>query len=62
MSRKKASYTADFKSNVVLELLESGLTLNEVASKHKILPNNLKNWKKQFLSNMSIAFDKKQVV
>ncbi|MCP4255694.1 MAG: IS3 family transposase, partial [Candidatus Scalindua sp.] len=46
---------------VVLELLESGLTLNEVASKHKILPKNLQNWKKQFLSNMSIAFDKKQV-
>ena len=62
MSRKKASYTADFKSKVVLELLESGLTLNEVASKHKILPKNLQNWKKQFLSNMSLAFDKKQVV
>ncbi len=45
MSRKKASYTADFKSKVVLELLESGLTLNEVASKHKILPKNLQNWK-----------------
>ena len=62
MSRKKATYTPDFKSKVVLELLESGLTLNEVASKHKILPNNLRNWKKQFLSNMSIAFDQKQVV
>jgi len=62
MSRKKATYTAEFKSKVVLELLESGLTLNEVASNHKILPTNLKNWKKQFLDNMSIAFDKKQVV
>ena len=61
MSRKKASYTAEFKSKVVLELLESGLTLNEIASKHKILPKNLQNWKKQFLSNMSLAFDKKQV-
>ena len=61
MSRKKASYSADFKSRVVLELLESGLTLNEVASQHKILPKNLQNWKKQFLENMSLAFDKKQV-
>ena len=61
MSRKKASYTPEFKSKVVLELLESGLTLNEVASKHKILPTNLQNWKKQFLSNMSLAFDKKKV-
>ena len=45
MSRKKATYTAEFKSKVVLELLESGLTLNEIASKHKMLPTNLKNWR-----------------
>ena len=62
MSRKKTTYTADFKSRIVLELLEPGLTVNEVASKHKILPKNIQNWKKQFLSNMSLAFDKKQVV
>ena len=61
MSRKKTTYTAEFKSKVVLELLESGLTLSEVASKYKILPRNLQNWRKQFLKNMSLAFDKKQV-
>ncbi len=62
MSRKKTTYTADFKSRIVLDLLESGLTVNEIASKHKILPKNIQNWKKQFLSNMNLAFDKKQVV
>ncbi len=62
MSRKYTNYSADFKSKVVLELLESGLTLNEVASKHKILPKNLQNWKQQFLNNMSLAFDKSSVV
>ncbi len=62
MSRKKASYTPDFKSKVILDLLKSGLTLNEVASKHKIFHKNLQNWKKPFLSNVSIAFDKKKVV
>jgi len=60
MSRKKQTFTAEFKSKVVLELLESGMTLNEVASKHKILPRNLQNWKSQFLSNMSLAFDTKK--
>ena len=60
MSRKKQTFTAEFKSKVVLELLESGKTLNEVASKHKILPRNLQNWKTQFLANMSLAFDNRK--
>lgn len=34
--------------------------MNEVASKHKILPRNLQNWKSQYLANMSLAFDNKK--
>ena len=33
-----------------------------MASQHEILPKNLQNWKKQFLENMSLAFDKSAVV
>jgi len=53
---KRKTYSADFKSKLVLKVLEGGQTLNEVASKYEILPVNLKNWKKQFLENMSLAF------
>jgi len=42
----------------VLELLEGDKTLNEVASKYEVLPKSLLDWKKQFLSNASLAFDK----
>jgi len=62
MSRKRKTYTAEFKTKVVLELLEGEKTLNEIASKYEILPANLKNWKKQFLENASLAFDKSAVV
>jgi len=62
MSKKRKVYSAEFKSKLVLEILEGELTLNEIASKYEILPNNLKNWKKQFLENMSLAFDKSAVV
>ena len=62
MSRKRKVYSADFKAKLVLEVLEGELTLNEIASKYEILPVNLKNWKKQFLENMSLAFDKSAVV
>jgi len=62
MSKKRKVYSAEFKSKLVLEVLEGELTLNEIASKYEILPKNLQNWKRQFLENMSLAFDKSAVV
>ena len=47
---------------MVLEVLEGEKTINEIASTYGVIPNNLKNWKKQFLENMSLAFDKSAVV
>ena len=59
MSKKRKVYSADFKSKLVLE---GEMTLNEIASKYEILPVNLRNWKKYFVANMSLAFDKSAVV
>ncbi len=59
---KITRYSVEFKSKLVLELLEGGETLNQIASKYEILPKNLMNWKKQFLENVSLAFDKISVV
>jgi len=46
MSRTRRTYTADYKAKLVLE----------------VLPVSLKKCKKQFLENMSLAFDKSAVV
>jgi putative transposase len=62
MSTKRKAYSAEFKAKLVLEVLEGEKTINEIASTYGIIPNNLKNWKKQFLENMSLAFDKSTVV
>ena len=62
MSKKRKVYTADFKAKLVLEVLESDKTLNEIASKYEVLPKSLLTWKKQFIENMSLAFDKSTVV
>ena len=62
MSRKRTIYSAEFKAKRVLEILEGEKTLNEIASKYELLPKNLQNWKKQFLDNASLAFDKSAVV
>jgi len=62
MSTKRKTYSAEFKAKVVLEVLEGNETLNQIASKYELLPANVKNWKKMFLENMSLAFDKSAVV
>ena len=62
MSKKRISYSADFKAKIVLELLEGDKTVNELASQHSLLPKNIKNWKTMFLENASLAFDKSTVV
>ena len=45
-----------------MEALEGEKTINEIASRYVVLPVSLKNWKKQFLENMSLVFDKSTVV
>tara|TARA_B110000977_G_C11032037_1_gene475658 strand:- start:1452 stop:1715 length:264 start_codon:yes stop_codon:yes gene_type:complete len=37
-------------------------TLNEIATQYELLPKNLLNWKKQFLDNANLAFDKSSIV
>ena len=46
-----------FKSKVVLELLETGKSVNEIASKYNLLPKSVTTWKKQFFENASSAFE-----
>ena len=62
MSRKRKTYSADFKAKLVLEVLQEEKTLNEIAGSYEVLPKSLQSWKQQFLENMSLAFDKSAVV
>ncbi len=41
MSRKRKTFSAEFKAKLVLELLEGEKTLNEIASENGVLPNIL---------------------
>lgn len=61
-TRKRKEYDAEFKLKVILELLREEQTLAEIASKYGIASRNIANWKKQFLENASLAFDKEKAV
>jgi len=62
MSKKRATYSAEFKSKLVLQLLENEKTIADIASEHNITPKNLQNWKKIFLENAVIAMEPAKAV
>lgn len=51
------TFSADFKTKVVLELLESEHTISQISSKYDVTVKSIQSWKKQFLENASLAFD-----
>jgi putative transposase len=51
------TFSADFKTKVVLELLEGEQTIAQISSKYDVTVKSIQSWKKQFLENASLAFD-----
>jgi transposase-like protein len=53
----KRKYSAETKVKAVLEVLREEKQLGEVAAAYGISPNQLRNWKKEFLEKASRVFD-----
>lgn len=53
----KKQYTAEYKAQVVLEVLREERGLEEIAAANGINPNMLRGWKKQFLEKASSVFE-----
>jgi transposase len=49
-------FTAEFKSRVALEALRGDKTIQEIASKHKVHPNQVSMWKRQAMEGLSVVF------
>ena len=62
MSKKRTKYSAEFKSQLVLELLKNERTISEIASDNNITPQNLQGWKKIFLDNAVIAMEPSKAI
>jgi len=56
----KRTFSPEFKTKVVLEVLREEKSLSEIASYHNVHPNMLRNWKKEFLEKASSVFDDKR--
>ncbi|SHJ06015.1 transposase [Halodesulfovibrio aestuarii] len=60
MSRKRRSFTAEFKARVALDALSSDQTLAELASKYGVHANQIAKWKKHAKEGVVASFSGKQ--
>lgn len=54
--RSRRKFSAEFKAKVVIEALKERSSLEEIARKYEIHPNQIGIWKKEFLANAAMVF------
>ena len=57
-SNQPKQYTAEFKANVVLEVLSGTKSFSQACREYEISEQSLSNWKGLFLENAATIFDK----
>jgi len=49
-------FTSEFKARVVLEALRGDKTVQEIAGRHQVHPNQVSAWKRQAIEGLSEVF------
>ena len=57
--KKRNKHSPEFKKKVVLLAIKEEHTANEIANKISVHPAMVRRWKKEFLDNAQIVFEKK---
>ena len=57
MSETRRQFTAAFKTQVALEALRGLKSINEIASRHQVHPNQVTTWKKQAQEALPAIFE-----
>ena len=53
---KRRRFTADFKAEVALEALRGDKTIQEIATRYKVHPNQANTWKRQAMDGLGAVF------
>ncbi len=53
---KRRNFTDQFKAKAALEALRGDKTVQEIAAKHQLRPNQVKTWKRQAIDGMANVF------
>jgi len=55
--KKRRVFTNEFKAKVALEAIRETAAIHELAHRYEVHPNQVSEWKKLALSNMSLIFE-----
>jgi len=53
---KRRKFTPEFKAKVALEALRGDRTVQEIASRHQVHPNQVSTWKRQAMDGLGEVF------
>jgi len=59
MRKSRRKFTSKFKTKVAIEALKERYSLSELAERFELHPNQISQWKQEFLEKSSDVFDKK---
>jgi len=59
MRRTRRKFSGQFKAKVAIEALKERYTLAQLAERFELHPNQISQWKQEFLENSGSVFDKK---
>ena len=62
MSRTRRTFGKDFKAKVVLEALKEKDTIEVLAKKYELLPNQISAWKAEAIKNLAAVFSQEKAV
>lgn len=62
MSKSRRVFSKDFKAKVVLEALKEKSTIEVLAKKYELLPNQISMWKTEAVKNISAVFSVEKTV
>ena len=58
MSKKRRRFTADFKKRVALEALREQDTVQAIAARYEVHPNQVSTWKRQAMEGLAEIFSR----
>ncbi|MCD6449104.1 MAG: transposase [Thermotogaceae bacterium] len=58
---RKRKYTSEFKAKVALEAAKADKTISQIASEYGLHPQQVRAWKKEFLENIHLVFEREDI-